>query len=268
MKFSDFFKCISSAFPYSGTRIDLLCELFSSIGLSLSYSESTKEKLYTGERPLSMDLKRESRQVFNLQSAITFFQDLCAGCDQKHVIAKLGLPETEQVNKEALSAAFAQQFQRIIDSDGSEAEDILLQSYRKNCSTMLAGEPLTEIQSPHYPGDRFFIPTPPALKNAGCYEAFQHTWEIENTGTQTWEERCLYILESDRSDFTLVRILEKNIRLPKTLPHQKQKITAHLETRGKEGRSEYYWVMQDALGNVCFPEQDCGNITVDVTFTL
>lgn len=268
MEFSDFFEHIHIAFPHAGTKKALFENLFASVGVVLGYADSNIEKLHSGKRPLSKDLKIRCRQAFNLRSASAFFQKLCSECNQQLVISEFGFSESEQIDTEALSIALAQQFKRIIDSDDSDVDNILSQAYRENCAKKISGEPPAEIQLPHYPGDDFFIPTQHVSKNAGCYETFQHTWEIENTGTQTWEDRCLCILESDRSDFTLVRMLEKSIRLPKTLPHQKQKITAHLETRGKEGKSGYYWVMQDASGNVCFPEQDCGSITVDVTFTL
>ena len=267
MKFSDFFDLIISAFSPSDTKPDFLSKMFASAGLPLEYSESAKRKFYSGERDFSTDFKREHRQDFNTDSAASLFQELCARCDQHHVIAEIGLPESEQINTDALSLALTQQFKRIIDNDGPDVDNILSQSYRENRAKTGSGEPPAEIQPPHYPGDDFFIPTRHVSKNVGCYETIQHAWEIVNTGTQTWEGRCLYIRESDDPPPTLVRINETCIRLPKTLPRQKQKITAHLETRGKEGKSKYEWVMKDAAGNLCFPGQDCGSITIDVTFT-
>lgn len=153
MKFSDFFDLIISAFSPSGTKPDFLSKMFASAGLPLEYSESAKRKFYSGERDFSTDFKREHRQEFNTDSAASFFQELCARCDQHHIIAKLGLPESEQINTKALSIALAQQFKRIIDSDGPDVDNILSQAYLENCAKTISGEPPAKIQPPHYPGD-------------------------------------------------------------------------------------------------------------------
>ena len=182
MEFSNFFDLIISAFSPSDTKHEFLSKLFASAGLSLNYSKSAKKKFYSGDRHFSMDFKRECRQDFNTDSAASFFQELCVRCDQHHIIAKLGLPESGQLNTDALSIALAQQFKRIIDSDAPNFDNILSQAYLENCAKKISGEPPAEIQPPHYPGDDFFIPTRHVSKNAGCYETFQHAWEIVTQG--------------------------------------------------------------------------------------
>ena len=127
-------------------------ELFQAAGGNLYVSDSYKKQLFSGEKPFTDKLKTDLPSPIQIDDLITFFFKQIdikkAGC----IIAAFGMPESDDINKQALAAALALQFKEIVESASEDAPDILLLEYqnRKNSTN---NDALMAPMSALYPGD-------------------------------------------------------------------------------------------------------------------
>ena len=91
------------------------------------------------------------------------------------------------------------------------------------------------------------------------HNTFEHTWILENTGTQRWTERKLVYVRGlrDRPEAT-----PSIVEIPETKLKERIKIITTFD-----GVTDCVWEMQDLEGENCFPDRNtlfC--VTIDSKF--
>ena len=221
-------------------------------------------KLYDGSRTMTPDIKA-SFHSFDESGLTAFYKENIEGGKVRDVMLAFGIPPTTEENKDCLCRALSIQFRAFVESDNEEADDIVAMEYQK-----LLTEPQDkEAESYHpssvlCPGDQLYFKSKyrPTYQ-VNIYEKFQHTWEFENIGTQTWRGRRLFFSNHD----TVRPRAETNyIDIPDTPPHKGVKITVSMDARGFEGKSECKWIMVDSEDNDCFPNSNTFTFVVSTKF--
>lgn len=225
---------------------------------------SSQRKIYDGTRPMKADVKA-SFNPFNVDGLTEFFESNIEDGKIKDVMRFFGIPPTSKHKKDCLCKALALQLKAFVDSDTDEADDIAAMEYQRLLSEPMAEQCETQLlQSALYPGDKAYNKTKyrPTYQ-VNIYEQFQHTWEFENIGMQTWRGRKLYFSNHD----TVRPRAEKNcIDIPDTPPHKGVKITVSMDARGFEETTECKWIMVDKDGNDCFPNSGMFTFLVKTRF--
>ena len=221
-------------------------------------------KLYDGSRTMTADIK-SSFHPFNEDGLAAFYKENIETAKMRDVMLAFGIPPTTETDDDCLCRSLAIQFRAFIESDTDEADDIVALEYQK-----LLTEPQMETaESYHhasvlYPGDQIYFKSKfRPIYQVNIYEKFQHTWEFENTGTQTWRGRRLFF---SNHDAVRPRAKENYIDIPDTPPHKDVKITVSMDARGFEGISECKWIMVDSDGNDCFPNSNTFTFVVSAKF--
>ena len=221
-------------------------------------------KLYDGSRTMTADIK-SSFHPFNEDGLAAFYKENIETAKMRDVMLAFGIPPTTEMDDDRLCRSLAIQFRAFIESDTDEADDIVALEYQK-----LLTEPQMETaESYHhasvlYPGDQIYFKSKfRPIYQVNIYEKFQHTWEFENTGTQTWRGRRLFF---SNHDAVRPRAKENYIDIPDTPPHKDVKITVSMDARGFEGISECKWIMVDSDGNDCFPNSNTFTFVVSAKF--
>ena len=221
-------------------------------------------KLYDGSRTMTADIK-SSFHPFNEDGLAAFYKENIETAKMRDVMLAFGIPPTTEMDDDCLCRSLAIQFRAFIESDTDEADDIVALEYQK-----LLTEPQMETaESYHhasvlYPGDQIYFKSKfRPIYQVNIYEKFQHTWEFENTGTQTWRGRRLFF---SNHDAVHPRAKENYIDIPDTPPHKDVKITVSMDARGFEGISECKWIMVDSDGNDCFPNSNTFTFVVSAKF--
>ena len=96
------------------------------------------------------------------------------------------IPVSLELEKGAFSRALALQFSYLVKNEDSDVDDIVAMEYQR-----LLAEPLDEqLQAlvPLYPGDNAYVLKflPARIYSKKCYDKFDHTWMIRNTGNRTY----------------------------------------------------------------------------------
>ncbi len=221
-----------------------------------------QRKIFDGTRTMSHEVK-SSFGNFDIVGLTSFFESSIDDGKIKDVMMAFGAPATSEIKERALCEALALQMKAFMDSQSDDAEDIVLLEYQRLASVTENANAVQTI-SVIYPGDSVYMnsswrPT----YSVSCNEKFQHTWDFCNTGTQTWRGRKLFF-----SNHKTVRPrAETNyIDIPDVQPGKCIKITANMDARGFEGKTECLWIMVDSEGNNCFPNNSAFTFIVDVTF--
>ena len=223
-----------------------------------------ERKLYSGARPLSKDVKN-SFPAFNEDGLACYFKSFIEDGKYPDVMLNFGIPNTGMIRKDCLCKALARQFRAFIDSDTKEADDIVLLEYQRFLSAPESHkcescQPVSVL----YPGDRVYIkPNSQSRHNVNIYEEFHHTWEFENTGTQTWRGRKLCFSNCGE---VRPRTRQNSIDIPDTPPNKSVKISVESDARGFEGRSVCKWIMIDSEGGNCFPGSSMFDIEINAEF--
>lgn len=222
-----------------------------------------QRKIYDGTRTMSYDVK-SSFGNFDVVGLTSFFEGSIDDGKIKDTMLAFGVPTTVALKKNALCEALALQMKTLVEADADDAEDIVLLEYQR-----LVAEP-TEVTTPSevirvlYPGDSVYMESAwRPVYSVSCNEKFQHTWSFQNSGTQTWRGRRLFFSNHDK---VRPRAETNYIDIPDVLPGKGIKITASMDARGFEGKTECLWIMVDSEGNNCFPNSGFFTIIVDVTF--
>lgn len=265
MRLSDFCKGTYVACPAIKSHPKYMEVLFQAAGGNLYVSESYKKQLFSGEKPFNDKLKTDLPSPIQIDDLISFFSKQIdskkAGC----IIAAFGIPESDDIDKQALAAALALQFKGIVESAPEDAPDILILEYqnRKNSTN---SDALMAPMSALYPGDQYYVrETRRSSYQVNIYEKFCHTWEFENVGTQEWKGRKLFF-----SNHATVRPRANSnyILIPDTPPQKSVKVSVEMDARGFEGESECTWIMIDNEGNDCFPNSKAFTFTILSTFNV
>lgn len=239
--------------------------LFEAAGQKPYISVSYKRNLCNGTKPFTVEQKTPLRGRDNLHSLTSFFAKAIADTLVVNVVAAFGIPEKDTPDKNALCIALAHQMRLLIESDDEDVSDILAVEYQKSKNAVPAGNAMSQITSrPAYPGDSIYMKSKwRPVYSVGLDEVFEHTWEFDNVGTQTWTGRRLYFLNHDE---VRLRAESNYIDIPVTPPNHSVKLTIRMDARSFEERSECKWIMIDAVGKDCFPNSSQFTIVVDVTF--
>lgn len=221
-----------------------------------------QRKIFDGTRTMSHEVK-SSFGNFDIAGLTGFFESSIDDGKIKDVMMAFGVPASAEIKERALCEALALQMKAFMDSQSDDAEDIVLLEYQRLAS-VAENANAVQTTSVLYPGDSVYMnsswrPT----YSVSCNEKFQHTWDFCNTGTQTWRGRKLFF-----SNHKTVRPRAENnyIDIPDVQPGKGIKITASMDARGFEGKTECLWIMVDSEGNNCFPNSSAFTFIVDVTF--
>lgn len=224
-----------------------------------------QRKLYDGSRTMTSDM-RASFSPFNVNELAEFYEKNMDDAELDKAMLEFGIPPTMDKNKGCFCRALSLQFKAFVDSDSEEAVDDVMIWYKNLMSESQSEEESYQSVSTLYPGDQVYnkrqhLPT----YNVNVYDEFQHTWEFENIGSQTWRGRRLYFENHGE-----VRPRAKNnyVDIPDTPPQKSVKISVDIDARGFEGRTECKWSMLDQDGNDCFPNSSMFSFVVVVKFNF
>ena len=233
---------------------------------SIAADKEYQKKLYNGSKPLTQNLKDSFPASIQMDALVGLFEKHLKDDQVRQAMTAFAIPVSLAPAKGTFSRALALQFWYLVKNEDNDVDDIVAMEYQR-----LLTEPVDEKPqplAPLYPGDGAyvieFLPARIYLKK--CYEQFDNTWVIRNTGNQIWHGRKLVFVNHaavrPRTDTNFIDI-------PDVVPGKDIKITTSFDTRGFEGRYECLWEMQDSQGNDCFPNNKrLFNVTIDSKFEI
>jgi hypothetical protein len=154
--------------------------------------------------------------------------------------------------------ALAKQMKALIESDAEETDNILILEYQN--AKQLDNISAESLRKPLCEGDSVYVNFSPNKQYViESHNTFEHTWILENTGTQRWTERKLVYVRGlrDRPEAT-----PSIVEIPETKLKERIKITTTFD-----GVTDCVWEMQDLEGENCFPDRNtllC--VTIDSKF--
>ena len=230
-------------------------------GQNRSENVETQRKIYNGSFEFTPDLKLTFRNV-DIEGLTAFFKKAVPDDRIRELMRDFGIPDDIAEDAGLFCKALAYQFEAFVRSTTQAAEDVVLTKYQL---LLKYGDDQTEgATAARYPGDRMKVSFGREKRyRVNCYDAFQHTWTIDNAGTVEWRGRRLFLTNS--ADIKL-KIESIYLDVPTLRPGEQIKIATGIEARGKEDTAEYKWIMIDKDGNNCFPEDRSLYITVTVEF--
>lgn len=230
-------------------------------GQNRSENVETQRKIYNGSFEFTPDLKLTFRNV-DIEGLTAFFKKAVPDDRIRELMRDFGIPDDIAEDAGLFCKALAYQFEAFVRSTTQEAEDVVLTKYQL---LLKYGDDQTEgATAARYPGDRMKVSFGREKRyRVNCYDAFQHTWTIDNAGTVEWRGRRLFLTNS--ADIKL-KVESIYLDVPTLGPGEQIKIATGIEARGKEDTAEYKWIMIDKDGNNCFPEDRSLYITVTVEF--
>lgn len=222
-----------------------------------------QRKIYDGSRPITLDVKK-TFNPFDLKGLADFYKKHLSG-NMPTVALSFGISSDTEVDEGCLCVALAMQLKLFIENDSEDTDDVVALEYQKLLAEPKAVE--SESYCPSsvlYPGDQARLKSKyrPTYR-VGIYEEFEHTWEIENLGTQVWQGRKLFLSNHNkiRPKTTMCYVT-----IPHTPPKKSVKIAVNMDARGFEEKSECKWIMVDEHGNDCFPNSGTFEFIIDTRF--
>lgn len=216
---------------------------------NLEYQRMIYKGKENGGRSITTEMKSSFPDPFPIDALAAFFSDNLKEEKLREAMATFSIPISVTPDRTILSKSLATQFQLLIQSDDDDVDDIVSAKYQQLLSKP-APAPVQRL-TPLYPGDRAWLDVGTKRSySLSIYDVAQHTWEIQNTGTQTWRGRKLVFANHDR---VRPRAESNSIDIPDTPPGKDIKITTSIDARGFEGKFDCLWEMQDSDGNDCFP---------------
>jgi len=214
-------------------------------------TDSYQRKLFGGTKPLTQEMKDSFPKPIDTEKLNTFFKMRIGESSLSQIMSNFGIPNEEIKNKDLFILALCSQFQRIVSNAANDVDDVVLFEYIK---LLRKSEADFANIFPLYPGDDILLVSelPAQYHVVGFYEAFEHTWEVKNNGTVTWEGRQL---ECINQAATRIKALNTTIAIPKTKPGDNIRLTVQYNARGFEGEFESIWKMKDHIGRLCFPDE-------------
>lgn len=252
MKLSELCSHVYKACTTIKSQKKFVSQLFTASGEAPYIAESYKQQLFSGNKPFTDNLKVPLRAKDNQCSLEEFFFKNIADDRVLDVLVAFGVPEKQEPNKKALSAALALQMKALIDTDKEDANDIIISAYQAAKAEPLKVESELSAFKPLYPGDEIYVDTNVSYQT-GIYETVAHTWSLQNVGKIKWTGRKLIykrgIKDRPEADPAV-------IELPDVSPGESIKISTTFDCRGFDGIHRCVWEMQDADGENCFPKRD------------
>lgn len=233
---------------------------------SANADKEYQKKLYNGSKPLTQNLKDSFPANIQLDALVSLFGKHLNDDQVRQAMSAFAIPVSLVPAKDTFSRALALQFCCLIKNEDSDVDDIVAMEYQRFLTEPADEQP--QSLAPLYPGDSAYVLEflPARIYSKKCYEQFEHTWVIRNTGNQTWRGRKLVFV--NRLDVR-PRVDTNSIDIPDTAPGKDIKITTSFDARGFEGHYECFWEMQDSEGNDCFPNnQRLFNVTIDTKFEV
>ena len=233
---------------------------------SITADKEYQKKLYNGSKPLTQNLKDSFPANIQLDALVGLFEKHLKDDQVRQAMTAFAIPVSLEPARGTFFLALALQFCYFIKNETSDVDDIVAMEYQK-----LLTEPIDEKPqslAPLYPGDSAYVLEflPARIYSRKCYEWFDHTWVIRNTGIQTWRGRKFVFVNHAT---VRPRANTNCIDIPDVAPGKDIKITTSFDTRGFEGHYECFWGMQDSEGNDCFPNNKwLFNVTIDTEFEV
>lgn len=274
MELKEYFKRIyeplpSDAFTPSRKNGGILVHFFFKKGGSRHYpcdkkilvssDVSGERKLFDGSRNLNQEMKNSFPRPLP-ETLTDYVEGLLNKTGPKRIAQKFGIPPETQIIVRVLAKALVSQFLLYLDSDEREVSDIVSEEYGRFFKDVAATR--SEHVVSRYPDDRAYLVrvTPQSIKMP-LYTDFKVTWEIQNTGRQTWKGRKLFFLNWNNHGVR-PKATPYTIDIPVVEPGETIKITASMNTRGKQGATLCEWIMIDEINENCFPGSTKFYITV------
>ena len=220
------------------------------------------ERSYAKQTPLPAAYKASFPDSIPIRDIDSFLKNIFRKEKIRECMDRFGIPGASEENLDYLVHALSMQFAAFIQSDGDEADNIILTEYQRQ----LNGEPenIFILQPTMYKNDDFWEEGKEREMNVGCYENVTHTWIIHNSGKCNWVGRKLVLVGSEDLE---IDIKENEVTIPDTNPNEIVKVFVEIDSRGMEGSHECKWEMHDSAGNNCFPNHRWElNFKVVVTF--
>lgn len=98
-----------------------------------------------------------------------------------------------------------------------------------------------------------------------CYEKFQYTWVIHNSGSVYWSGRKIVLKETNKNN---PRPELTEIPISDIEPNGIIKIATNFEARSIEKKFIVEWDMKDSNNQSCFRMSDGLNVTVNVSYKI
>jgi len=266
MNFSEFSKRLFKKLSGIGNQGDFIGALFHAGGsnyfpLKPSYdTDSYQRKVFRGDSPFNQDMKDSFPRPIDNDGLMDFLQKRVGEKSLSLIMRNFGVPNTEVVHKEFFFKALCTQFQNIVIEASDEVDDIVVSEYLRLLRE--SGEAI-KSDEPYYPGDDFQLIDEASTHRheVSLHSDFAHQWTIKNTGSVTWADRYLELVNGDN---LTIRSSRKIIDIPKLKPGEEVSLSIDLNARGCEGEFEAIWEMKDSEGRSCFTEKKVLKIAVSV----
>jgi len=265
INFSEYCNKIKPCLKTGISQGTFVTRLFGSAGSNYFQPGSDQDyqkKLFSGKKHLSDNIKSTFPSPIKTEDVSSWLASVIEPTKVRVLLSSYGVPTSAEENINALTAALACQFQKLVEADGDDVNDIVALEYQ----SFVAGDSnkTHQTSSPLYPGDEIWVEHKPSnVYSMHCYEKLEHTFVLHNNGSIVWRDRKLVFVNQD-SKAPRPEITE--ILVPETQPKGIIKIAASFATRGTEGSFNCSWVMQDIDGNDCFPNNKAFCITIKVKY--
>ena len=226
----------------------------------------TERKYFDGSRLMTPEIKK-SFHCFDVNAVAAVLKHYIDGNQMRDAMLSFGIPPNLEENADYFCQALALQLKGFTDSPTDEADDIVLMEYQK----LLSGpqdldKHIHAVVTPLYPGDSVYFKSKyRPTYDVDIYQCFQHTWEFDNVGSQTWRGRKLFFINHDAVRPRADKIY---IDIPDTPPQKGVNVTVNIDTRGFEGSYECKWIMIDSEGNDCYPNSNQFSFIVHTRFVI
>lgn len=225
----------------------------------------TERKYFDGSRSMTEAVKA-SFHDFNVDAVTTVIMGYIDKQQMRELMLDFGIPPNLERNINCLCRALAIQLKHFVDSLTDEASDIVLLEYQR-----LLFEPqdtrqhIQPLCTSLYTDDSVYLKSKyRPTYTVDIYQVFQHTWEFENAGIQTWRGRKLFFSNHDAVRPKADHIY---IDIPDTPPNKGVQLTVTMDARGFEGSYECNWVMIDSGGNNCYPNSNQFSFVINTRFS-
>lgn len=227
-------------------------------GIVTANRVETQRKIYNGSFEFTPEQKLTFHPV-DTDGLTTFFSKAIPEKNIEGLMQQFGIPDDTTRDTRLFLKALAYQFEAFVQSSSQEADDIVQGKYEyllehEDEEGNSSNEHIDRIGVSQYQKSQHLV---------NCYGSFRHTWVIENKGTETWENRRLFLTNS--ADIKL-KIESEYVDIPVTKPGEKIKIATGGEARGQEGVTVFQWIMVDETGGNCFPDDSSLYFSVEVKF--
>lgn len=200
-------------------------------GIVTSNKVETQRKIYNGSFKFTPEQKLTFHPV-DIDGLTAFFGKAIPEKNIEGLMQQFNIPDDIARDTRLFFKALAYQFEAFVHSSTQEADDIVKGKYE-----YLLEHGAEEENSSKEHIDKIGVSQYQKTQHrVNCYGSFLHTWVIENKGTETWENRRLFLINS--ADIKL-KIENVYVDIPVTKPGEKIKIATGGEARGQEGKTVF-----------------------------